>query len=364
MWQTFDADRAAVVSSLQAVFERLRAEETRFAWDKFLLDSAEPYTTAGKLFRGTLVLGAFRALNAARKDKTEEKPEQVSLEAVIAAATAIELYGSAILMQDDIMDQDVQRRGMQSIHVQVAEKARAAGFADPDHFGESLAICLADVLLFAAGVELTRAELPGDVRVQLQELAHRELRLLALAQTEDIRLAAVPIAAVTEEQIIAMFAAKTGRYSVQWSLQTAAVLAGVTVEIQQQLEKIGEEIGILYQLRDDYLGSFGDTTKTGKSTSGDIREGKKTLYHLYLARLSKSKKQQQALRIMGKSDASEAEITQLKAALQDLGVTAQVDAEIARRTMQARQLITNSQLNSETQALLERILEFVVTREK
>ncbi len=70
---------------------------------------------------------------------------------------------------------------------------------------------------------------------------------------------------------------KSARYTVTRPLQLGAALAGTTSEIERALVSYGDAAGVAFQLRDDVLGMFGDSSVTGKTTSDDLREGKRTL---------------------------------------------------------------------------------------
>ena len=58
-----------------------------------------------------------------------------------------------------------------------------------------------------------------------------------------------------------------------------AILAQESKELAVQLNELGKTLGLIFQIKDDELGLFGDETKTGKPVGADIREGKKTLYY-------------------------------------------------------------------------------------
>ena len=75
---------------------------------------------------------------------------------------------------------------------------------------------------------------------------------------------------------------KTGRYSFSLPLLAGAMLADAPAELRGKLETFGESIGLLFQIRDDELGLFGDERELGKPVGSDVREGKKT-HHLLIA---------------------------------------------------------------------------------
>ncbi|MDN5634979.1 MAG: polyprenyl synthetase family protein, partial [Brevibacterium sp.] len=79
------------------------------------------------------------------------------------------------------------------------------------------------------------------------------------------------------QDVLAMAGQKTAVYSFQAPLLIAAVLAGAGSTLTDELAAIASQIGVVYQLRDDVLGLFGDERVTGKSSFSDLREGKETL---------------------------------------------------------------------------------------
>ncbi len=70
---------------------------------------------------------------------------------------------------------------------------------------------------------------------------------------------------------------KTASYSFVSPLTMGAILAGASEDQRDLLKHFGTSIGIAYQLRDDIIGIFGNEEVTGKSSEGDIKEGKRTL---------------------------------------------------------------------------------------
>jgi geranylgeranyl diphosphate synthase type I len=85
-----------------------------------------------------------------------------------------------------------------------------------------------------------------------------------------------------EEDILTLYRYKTGRYTFSLPLALGATLAGAADETRTALEEAGEDLGILFQLKDDELGLFADEAELGKPVGADIREDKKTLYRLRL----------------------------------------------------------------------------------
>ncbi|WP_454300565.1 polyprenyl synthetase family protein [Salana multivorans] len=70
---------------------------------------------------------------------------------------------------------------------------------------------------------------------------------------------------------------KTARYSVELPLVIGARLAGADDVVVDWLARLGHEVGVAFQLRDDVLGVMGEPEVTGKPSGDDIREGKRTV---------------------------------------------------------------------------------------
>jgi geranylgeranyl diphosphate synthase, type II len=83
------------------------------------------------------------------------------------------------------------------------------------------------------------------------------------------------------DAILTMERYKTAVYSFECPLQAGAILAGASEEVVSTLGDFGREIGIAYQIVDDLLGVFGLEEETGKTTTGDLREGKRTVLIAY-----------------------------------------------------------------------------------
>jgi geranylgeranyl diphosphate synthase type I len=263
----FDPIRGRLTAALKRFLEEKSAQLARV--NPMGADTANrlmEFSVRGKMIRGCLV---HLGWSLAGKGAADEQ-------AVIAAGAAMELLHSGLLVHDDIMDRDLVRRGQPSIFRQYQEQAARDGRADPAHVGQALGICAGDVAYFMAFELLSRAAPPGPVLGDVLALSARELSAVGIAQMQDVAWGASR-APVGTEQILRMYTYKTGRYSFSLPLLTGALLAGGSQELRGRLETCGESLGLLFQLRDDELGLFGDEKEIGKPSASDLREGKKTI---------------------------------------------------------------------------------------
>lgn len=343
-----------IQSEISSIIEDFSHTRSTFPLDSVQLEYLQKLSLSGKHFRGCLLAGFYSLL----------KPEISSEEKQVIArlAAAVELHGTAILIHDDIIDKSNKRRGMDSAHTFATGLAKSKALFDEEHFGLGTAICMADVLFFLADKTVAELALPAEMRVKLSAINAEELALLGLAEIEDTRLSS-SAQVFSKDDVLKMYAGKTGRYTGRWPLHLAAVLAELPHSLGQTLAEAGEKIGILYQLKDDELGIFGDESKTGKSTTSDLIEGKKTFYYWYLQQLP-AEEQSKVFAILGNKKATTQQLEWLKEYIEKIGIRQKVAEDIS--LMQHEVIVTISDLEiaeSARQFLLE-VVDFVVNREK
>jgi len=111
-----------------------------------------------------------------------------------------------------------------------------------------------------------------------------------------------------KKQILELYKHKTGRYTFSLPLAAGAILAGQENNTIQELMELGENLGILFQIRDDELGLVGDEKKLGKPVGSDIKEGKKTLHYLQLMSCASDEEKKVLKTIFGNLNASAEDI--------------------------------------------------------
>lgn len=344
-----DQIREKIVTVIDEVFTDWQ-QQSRFPLDQQLVAMLQEMSGKGKLFRGTLLVNFYQLASDGRH-----------LTAAIQVAAAVELFGTALLIHDDIMDRATERRGIDTVDVQMSTYAKKHHFSELAHFGLSTAICAGDFLFFVAQRLLADVDVPAKMRQQLSSISANELALLGLAQAEDIRQASA--SSGTTQEILAMYAGKTGRYTGRWPLEMAAVLAELDSLKQQKLSHIGEQLGVIYQLQDDYLGLFGDEKSTGKSVTSDLTEGKKTLFYAAYAR-HQDCDHQLLERVFGNSQASLADINALKQAMSESGVVEEVRSQVQILADETQTAIDQLALHTGISQFLSSVLQFTSQRQK
>lgn len=328
------------------------------------------FCSRGKMIRGCLVfLGAEAAGGASglASGGGAGKPELASI------AAAMELFQAGLLAHDDIMDRDLTRRGAPTIHAAYASEARRGGAveaaADAERLGESLGICLGDLCYFQAYGLLGRATASAANAARILELCSEVLGEVAVAQMSDVAWGATS-AEPSEAEILAMYRGKTARYSFSLPLAAGALAAGGEARAAG-LSELGNELGILFQIRDDELGLFGSAGATGKGIGSDLREGKKTLFRArLLAAAAAAEAELPRLRELFGSgaagkDPSAADLAYLRELSERLGVASSL-RELSRAAEdRARGLIEGMDgLEPGARSVLEGLVEYVTRRDK
>jgi geranylgeranyl diphosphate synthase, type II len=266
-----------------------------------LWQSLEENTTGGKRFRPRMVLASYQALGG------------TDLEAAAYVGAAFELLHTALIVHDDVIDHDFARRGAPNIQGRYRDLALASGSSMEiaEHSGISAAVIAGDLALFNAYRLIDRSGVGDEMRFRLVEVMDEALFASAAGELIDVDFSiAVDVPRV--DDILTMERLKTAVYSFESPLQAGAILAGAAEEVVQTLGDFGREIGIAYQLVDDLLGVFGTEAETGKTTIGDLREGKRTVLIAYATTTAEWKAVES---LFGTPDLTEAQADTLREAL-------------------------------------------------
>ncbi len=204
----------------------------------------------GKRMRPALVLLANQMLEG-------------NLELARPAALAVEVFHNFTLMHDDIMDQAPLRRGHETVH---------------QKWNTNTAILSGDAMMIESYRILSQSP-----QQHLQSLLNTFNEVaLGVCKGQDLDMSFESRNEVHHDEYIEMIRLKTA-ILLGGALQMGGIIAGADQTTQDHLYKIGEELGLAFQLRDDYLDAFGDPEKFGKVVGGDIISDKKTYLRILLS---------------------------------------------------------------------------------
>lgn len=182
------------------------------------------------------------------------------------AATAIELFHNFSLIHDDIMDDAPLRRGNKTVH---------------EKWNINTAILSGDAMLILAYQYFENYE--PKIFKELAQLFSKTALEVCEGQQMDINFETRNNVSVSE--YIKMIEYKTA-VLVGAALKMGAIVAETSEENKISIYNFGLNLGIAFQLQDDYLDAFGNSATFGKQIGGDILENKKT--YLYLLALEKA----------------------------------------------------------------------------
>ncbi|HJE21321.1 MAG TPA: polyprenyl synthetase family protein [Bifidobacterium pullorum] len=253
-----------LVSSFLAMPDDERLDDVCAAVLHATIRQATVSSEGGKRLRALLAVDTFDAL--ASDDSRRG--------ALIDLACAVEVFQTAALVHDDIIDDADLRRGKPAAHKALAGPAHDAAL------GTGLGIMLGD-LLATASVDIANGaarQLPNaDAIIQAFLTMHREVEI---GQVLD--LAAVQCPMSDPERLaqasLDVFRWKTASYTTIAPLELGMLAAGMSPdEARRHALAIGDPLGLAFQLTDDLLDVVGSSSATGKPIGGDIREGKRTV---------------------------------------------------------------------------------------
>lgn len=178
----------------------------------------------------------------------------------LSAALAIEVFHNFSLVHDDIMDRAPLRRGHQTVHCR---------------WDGNTAILSGDVMMIQA-YELFE-NYTGDEFRRIVLAFNNVARLVCEGQQLDMDYEKQD--RVSLEEYIGMIRLKTA-VLIAGALKIGGIVAGVSEKELEVLYDFGINIGLAFQLTDDYLDTFGDQDTFGKRIGGDILEGKKTFLYI------------------------------------------------------------------------------------
>ncbi len=243
-----------------------------------------------------------------------------TFENALPAALAIEVFHNFTLVHDDIMDQASLRRGKTTVH---------------KHWDINRAILSGDVMLVWAYECLN--VYPATLFKDLTGLFSTTARQVCEGQQYDMDFPKQ--SNVSQEEYLHMIQYKTA-VLLGCALQMGAMVGGVTKTESQPFYDFGIELGMAFQLQDDYLDAFGNSETFGKKTGGDIIENKKTMLFL-LARELSTPEDRLALDTLFSTTSSdnEAKIVQVKTLFEKSGAVIGIKKRIEEYTQKALQKI-------------------------
>ncbi len=255
----FDESKKKIENKVNEILDK---EIEKYHDNEFIKDSLKELkrlSSGGKRVRGYLV-----KLGQMLFDKDDDS--------FVDLAAALEIFQTAILIHDDIIDEADKRRGMDTIN------SKYKG-----HIGISKGICIGDLGFFISYRIINNSNISKELKDEIIKIYSKTLHNTVNGEIVDVELPLKDIyyhKNMDEKVIYDIYVNKTAWYTIIGPVLIGASSAGANEDDKQKLIDMGINLGIAFQIKDDLLGLYSDSKNIGK-TLNDIKEGKQTIIYKY-----------------------------------------------------------------------------------
>ena len=260
------------------------------------------------------------------------------------AALSVEVFHNFTLLHDDIMDKAPVRRGMETVH---------------EKWNINTGILSGDVMLINAYQYLESyepavfKELTRLFSQTAQEVCEGQQYDMDFEKRHDVQL----------EEYVEMIRLKTSVLLAS-ALEMGAIIAGASIEERKNIYNFGIQIGLAFQLQDDYLDTFGNPDTFGKKIGGDILEQKKTW--LYIKALSVAEpldKERLSVLYHTPTEDEAIKIKRVRDFYKDYGIDTLIQEEIHAYSLRATAILERLSLESSSQRILMNLVQSLEKRQ-
>lgn len=315
---------------LQKINERLdtisgdRKPETLYEPIRYVL------SIGGKRIRPVLMMLTYELF----RDNSED---------IIMPACAIETYHNYTLLHDDLMDNADLRRGHQTVHKK---------------WDANTAILSGDSMLVLAYQRMAQCD-PAKLKPVLDLFSKTALEI---GEGQQYDMDFEHRNDVTEDEYIEMIRLKTS-VLLACSMKIGAILADAPAADANNLYRFGEQVGLAFQLQDDYLDVYGDPSAFGKAIGGDIVSNKKTYMLINAMNRADSEQRRRLSEWIGAKDFDAREkIAAVRAIYDEIGIDRLALEKINHYFRQSRKYIDAVSVDRERKAELMNYVSVMMKR--
>jgi geranylgeranyl diphosphate synthase, type I len=311
-------------------------------WGNDFIEKLKKFATLGKTIRGNLVFLSAEMFNY---KKTSE---------LLKLACGMELIHSSLLIHDDIMDNDLTRRGIPTIFASYLPLGSLP-------FAQSMGICAGDIGFFLSLGCFNNLMVEETIKTKLTKKFIDEMIMVGLAQMSDVYWGnKKEIPGLNDIEKIYLY--KTARYTFSLPLSLGAIISNQNNNIINKIEKLGEYLGLIFQIKDDEIGLTGTEEEIGKPVGSDIRENKKTLIRYYLYQKANDKQKKYLDSVFGNKNIKKKDIAKVKLLVNELEILKIINLKINKLVNQSYSIIRVFPIEKTYQTLLSDLVKILTTR--
>lgn len=266
-------------------------------------------------------------------------------DSIIYPTLALEIFHEFTLIHDDIMDKSDMRRGQLTVHKK---------------WNDNIAILSGDVMSIKSYEFLSYA--PAEYLQNALKLFSRTAAQICEGQQFDMNFESKPF--ITIEDYLQMIGLKTA-VLLACSTKLGAVLAGADDKTADALYNFGYQMGIAFQIKDDYLDVYGDSAIFGKKIGGDILNNKKSWLLVEAIHLAQGENQKRLQDILNMGiESGEEKISQMKDLYEELNIKELAEREIEKYSKDSMSILENINIEESKKETLKEFALSITNREK
>lgn len=286
----------------------------------------------GKRIRPTLMLLSYNLY--------KDDPESI-----LSSACALETYHNYTLLHDDLMDNAPLRRGHQAVHVK---------------WNPNVAILSGDSMLVLSYQRMLQCR-PDKLKPVIDLFTETALEI---GEGQQYDMDFETRTDVTEEEYIEMIRLKTS-VLLACATKIGAILADAPDEDADNLYKFGEQMGLAFQLQDDYLDVYGDSKVFGKAIGGDIMSNKKTYMLINAFNLANDKQREELTHwITAENPDPKEKIAAVTKLYNEIGIDKLAEKKINFYFEESRKYLKAVKVDEERKSVLEAYTQKMMHRKK
>lgn len=286
-------------------------------------------SAGGKRIRPVLALMAADAFG----EKAEE---------ALNPALGLEMFHNFTLVHDDVMDKSDMRRGRQTLHKKYNENSSILS-------GDTM-LTLASEYVAKVDNNLLRNVLNSFNNMAIKVYEGQQLDMDFENETK-----------IASEEYLQMIQYKTGAL-LGTCAKIGAILGGASEKDADKMYEFGMQTGVAFQIQDDWLDTFGDSSTFGKNIGGDINNGKKTF--LYVSALEQDGQTAQALREAYQIPAGDVRVKAVTRLYEKLGIDESAKKAVNHYSSLALKALNSTSLSDEKKDAFRKLAEKLIGRKK